>query len=43
MEIFETSLTNIDNDFESVNGKLKKKATDTAADESAEELEPVNS
>lgn len=25
MEIFETSLTNIDNDFESVNGKLKKK------------------
>ena len=43
MEIFETSLTNIDTVFESVNGKLKKKAKDSVADEPAEELEPVNS
>jgi MarR family protease production transcriptional regulator HPr len=43
MEIFEKSLTNINNDFDSEDGRLKKKTDESAAHETAEELEPINS
>lgn len=43
MEIFEMLFINIDNDFESVNGKLKKKVKDSVVDKLVEEFEFVNS
>lgn len=43
MEIFEKSLTNINNDFDSEDGRLKKKTDESAVHETAEELEPINS